>query len=89
MDLFCVSSRVAPPDEDKIKVLMTRKVPSSKKDLKSFLGALTFYSQLIPLAGDQISCLYRMTRGGTVVFRTYSVFVDRIQAIIRLQARSF
>ena len=56
------------PDEDKIKGLMTRKVPSSKKDLKSFFGGLTFYSQLIPLAGDQISCLHRVNRGARVIW---------------------
>ena len=56
------------PDEDKIKGLMTRKVPSSKKDLKSFLGGLTFYSQLIPLAGDQISCLHGVTRGARLIW---------------------
>ena len=43
---------------------MTRKVPSSKKDLKS----LTLYSQLIPLAGDQISCLHGVTRGARLIW---------------------
>ena len=61
--ILCLQLGKIFPDEDKIKGLMTRKVPSSKKALKSFLGGLIFYSQLIPLTGDQISCLHRVTRG--------------------------
>ena len=56
------------PEQDKISGLRNRAVPTTKKQLKQFLGSLMFYSQIMPLAGKDISILHRCTRGKTFTF---------------------
>ena len=56
------SGKIA-PEESKIDALKNRPIPKTKKELKSFLGALIFFTQLAPVAGEEISILHRATRG--------------------------
>ena len=51
------------PEENKIEALRNRAIPKTKKELKSFLGALLFFSQISPIAGEEIAILHRATRG--------------------------
>ena len=51
------------PTEDKIAALRNRAVPNSRKELKQFLGAIQFFSQLLPLVKDDLAILHKATRG--------------------------
>ena len=56
------------PSQDKLAALRSRPVPTTRTELKSYLGALQFFSQLLPLAGDQIATLHRATRGKRLIW---------------------
>ena len=51
------------PETDKINALRSKAVPKTKKELKSFIGGLQFYAQLLPLAGKEMATLHEATRG--------------------------
>ena len=51
------------PEENKIEALRNRAIPKTNKELKSFLGALLFFSQISPIAGKEIAIFNRATRG--------------------------
>ena len=51
------------PEADKLEALRSKPVPKSRKELKSFLGGLQFFGQLLPLAGSQLAKLHQATRG--------------------------
>ena len=40
-----------------------RSIPKSRKEMKSFLGALVFFSQIAPIAVEEIAILHKSTRG--------------------------
>ena len=56
------------PDKDKLEALRSKGVPHTRKELKSFLGGLQFFGQLLPLAGDTLAVLHQATRGKTFVW---------------------
>ena len=41
------------PDHDKIEALKNKPIPETKKQLKQFLGAIVFFSQLMPVASKR------------------------------------
>ena len=51
------------PDHDKIAALKNKPIPQTKKQLKQFLGAIVFFSQLMPVAAQDLAVLNRATRG--------------------------
>ena len=50
------------PDHDKIAALKNKPIPQTKKQLKQFLGAIVFFSQLMPVAAQDLAVLNRATR---------------------------
>ena len=58
------------PESDKLEALRSKPVPRTRKELKSFLGGLQFFGQLLPLAGDQLASLHQATRGKEFIWTT-------------------
>jgi hypothetical protein len=58
------------PESDKLEALRSKPVPRTRKELKSFLGGLQFFGQLLPLAGDQLASLHQATRGKDFIWTT-------------------
>ena len=61
--VVCLQSGKISPEGSKIAALRNRSVPKSRKEMKSFLGALVFFSQIAPIAIEEIAILHRSTRG--------------------------
>ena len=53
------------PDKDKLEALRSKAIPKNRKELKSFLGGLQFFGQLLPIAGNTLAILHQATRGKT------------------------
>ena len=62
------------PTQDKISALRSKPVPTNRTALKSFLGSLVFYSQMLNLAGPQIAILHRATRGKLLKWNEESIY---------------
>ena len=61
--VVCLQSGKISPEGSKIAALRNRSVPKSRKEMKPFLGALVFFSQIAPIAIEEIAILHRSTRG--------------------------
>ena len=51
------------PEQNKIEALKNKPIPQTRKQLKQFLGAIVFFSQLMPVAAQDLAVLNRATRG--------------------------
>ena len=56
------------PVMDKIKALRNRPLPKTRTELKTYLGGLLFYSQLLPLASQELALLNEATRGKILIW---------------------
>ena len=70
------------PDKDKLEALRSKPVPRTRKELKSFLGGLQFFSALLPIAGNTLAILNQATRGKT--FKWEKEHQMAYEAIIKL-----
>ena len=73
------------PDKDKLEALRSKPIPRTRKELKSFLGGLQFFSALLPIAGDTLAILNQATRGKT--FKWEEKHQIAYEAIIKLLSK--
>ena len=69
------------PEQNKIEALKNKPIPQTRKQLKQFLGAIVFFSQLLPVAAQDLAVLNRATRGNgrrsNNSIRKYPIFIIR------------
>ena len=78
--IVCLKTGRLSPEKSKLEGLRNRAVPTTKKQLKSFLGSLAFFSQLAPLAARDIALLNKITRG-----KAFCMTDEALAAYERLQ----
>ena len=69
--VVCLKSGKISPEVSKIEALRNRKIPQTRKEMKSFLGALVFFSQIAPIAVESIRILHKSTRGDFILTRKF------------------
>ena len=60
---MCLKRGKISPEVSKIEALRNRKIPQTRKEMKSFLGVLVLFSQIAPIAVESIIILHKSTRG--------------------------
>jgi hypothetical protein len=60
----CISGNGIRPNNDKIKAIQAIETPRNVSELKSFLGAVTFYHKFLPNFATICTRLYQLTRTG-------------------------